>query len=39
VPNRWALRSVLRQVDTQVELLRNAAERSRFDKMEHSPRP
>jgi len=37
-PNRWALRSVLRQVDTQVELLRNAAERSRFDKMQHPPK-
>ena len=34
-PDRWALRSVLRQVDTQVELLRDAAEQSRVDHMEN----
>jgi hypothetical protein len=39
-PDRWALRGVLRQVDNQIELLRNTAEQSRFGKMEgRSRRP
>ena len=38
VADRWALRSVLRQVDTQVELLRDSAEQSRFDDTPDRPR-
>ncbi len=36
-PNLRALRSLLRQVDTQIEMLRDAAEQTRFDGMGERP--
>ena len=37
-PDRWTLRNVVRQVDTKVDVMRDDAEQSRFDKMEERPR-